>query len=58
VPETKLRDAELLIGDVEDISWEDLVKEMLPESPMNTNIMPLVGCDSGPCDSFKCDPDG
>jgi hypothetical protein len=55
MPETELQDAELLIGDVEDISWEDLVKEMLPESPMDRIIAPFTACDSGLGDTPKCD---
>jgi hypothetical protein len=56
VPETANRDVELLIADVEDISWEDLIQEMLPDGgPMN-NIIPLPCCSAATCDDgIHCD---
>jgi hypothetical protein len=49
---TTSRDAELLIADVEDISWEDLMQEMLPEN----NIIPITCCSGiNTCDPGNCD---
>lgn len=53
MPETASRDAELLIADVEEISWQDLIQEMMPDAP--DGGMPIfLSCSCTPCDPFHC----
>jgi hypothetical protein len=56
MPETMSPDTELLIADVEDISWNDLIHEMLPDRGMQSQIIqPIGSCDTTPvCDTFHC----
>jgi hypothetical protein len=56
VPETTSLDAELLVADVEDISWEDLMQEMLPDNGPEDNNIPITCCSASPCDAGNCDP--
>jgi hypothetical protein len=51
MPETIGQDTDLLVADVEDISWEDLVQEMLPEDVRDI-IVPVSPCGT----SVSCDP--
>jgi hypothetical protein len=57
VPETTSRDAELLIADVEDISWEDLVMHMMPGDPDHDGrILTMCSTCGYTCDVRPCDP--
>lgn len=56
MPETVSQDADLLIADVEDISWEDLVQGMLPDDPVPAiQVITMCSTCSNPCDPPHCD---
>lgn len=56
MPETASQDAELLISDVEDIGWEDLVQQMLPDEAVpNIRVITMCSTCSNPCDGPHCD---